>query len=320
MFNENKIKTKKYYIGFFCLILATCLFFLIKNLDYKKDIPIVSKIEQLSQDQINQTWLKASATYITLKAIQITPKMFENVEVPAVKIRLGAILSPIVEQLDMIDSVLFYALLVTLGEKFLLGWITPITLGLIIPLGLVLYGISRIMGFGLIRDIGSFLMQIGLLFYLLLPTTALINQSVYNTFDVDKKINSIQQQGDSFKQDYEQKIEQVNEEKGWLEKITDGIKDFVNSIVDFFNPSKMVDRLNDILDDFMEMIAVFVITTIVVPIGVFIVFLNMLKRIYSPQMSNLGNEAIQEIQKPTKKIEELLEKIVEQNTKQQKEK
>lgn len=61
------------------------------------DIPIIGSIEQFTQEQVDSTLLRAGSAYATLKAVQITPKMFENVALPFISLKLGALLSPIVE-------------------------------------------------------------------------------------------------------------------------------------------------------------------------------------------------------------------------------
>lgn len=332
-----------------------------------ENIPIIGSIEKISEEQVDGTLFRAGTAYATLKAIQITPKMFENVELPFISLKLGALLSPIVEQLDMLDSVLFYALLVAFGEKFLLGWITYMSLHWLIPLGLLFYSLSKIEAiqkrFEAIGKIGGFFIQFGLLAYLLLPTTALVNQSIYSAFNVDEKISSAQRQQQEISK-YQDGIEKAKREmenasdiasqqeisaeeeeeflreitapkKGMLDSVVDsakdmwnGTKDVASSVVegtkkivgDTFdtikNPKetikKMCDALNDMLNHFMEMVAVFVITTIVVPIGIFFGFIAIFKQIYTPSTKEITTNLAREIQRTSNKAKEIGKKLQEQ--------
>lgn len=342
------------------------------------DIPLIGSIEKVSQEQVDGTLLRAGSAYATLKAIQIAPKMFENVSVPLVGVKLGALLSPIVEQLDMLDSVLFYALLVAFGEKFLLGWITYVALHWLIPIGLLFYALGKVRivqaSFAMVGILGRFFIQFGLLAYLLLPTTAFINQSIYNAFNVDKKISAIQEQEKKIIQ-YQDEIERIKQEqkpkqtikpiekevtqeeeeeflkeitepkKGFFESLWDDTKETASSVANGTQKAwsktkevasdvadeakklanstfdalkspketiaKMCKTLNDALNRLMEMVAVFVITTIIVPIGVFFGFVAIFKQIYSPQIRGIAYEMQESIQKPSQKIKEIKERIQE---------
>lgn len=321
------------------------------------DIPIIGSIEQFTQEQVDSTLLRAGSAYATLKAVQITPKMFENVALPFISLKLGALLSPIVEQLDMLDSVLFYALLVAFGEKFLLGWITYVVLHWLIPIGLVFYALGKIpmirASFVMIEKIGVFFVQLGILAYLLLPTTAFINQSIYDAFNIDKRIEIAQEQGKEIEgyQDELEKIKESNQanqevkiqkevqeeaqEEGvvdWMAGIAsrawdktkeiasdlyDGAKDVVSGVTNaVMNPKETINQLgnalNNILNSFMEMVAVFVLTTIIVPIGVFFGFVAIFKQICNPQIKTIVYSVREQIQKPTRKVKEMKEKSFNQ--------
>lgn len=307
------------------------------------DIPIIGSIEQFTQEQVDSTLLRAGSAYATLKAVQITPKMFENVALPFISLKLGALLSPIVEQLDMLDSVLFYALLVAFGEKFLLGWITYVVLHWLIPIGLVFYALGKI---SMIRKIGVFFVQLGILAYLLLPTTAFINQSIYDAFNIDKRIEIAQEQGKEIEgyQDELEKIKESNQEvkiqkevqeeareervMDWMASIAsraldktkeiasdlyDGAKDVVSGVTKaVMNPKETINQLgnalNNTLNSFMEMVAVFVLTTIIVPIGVFFGFVAIFKQICNPQIKTIIYSVREQVQKPTRKVKEIKEK------------
>ena len=332
------------------LILLLALFLFLIPLKFgvgqNDSVPIVGGIEKMSQEEVDNTLQRAGSAYATLKAIQITPKIFENVEVPFVKMRIGALLSPIVEQLDMLDSVLFYALLVAFGEKFLLGWITYVALHWMIPIGLLLYALGKISfiqrNFAMVGRVGIFAIQFGVLAYLLLPITAYINQSIYSAYNIDNKIELIQNQEKQIKQyekelgkaqkkeeeEFAREISQPKEEKGFFASLWDSAKDMASDIADgakkvvgstfeaLTNPKETIDKicqtLNDALNNFMEMVAVFVITTIVVPIGVFIGFMGLFKALYNTQMRSVGLDLMAEIQRPSSKIKEIKEKYQEE--------
>lgn len=349
------------------LILLLALFLFLIPLKFgvgqNDSVPIVGGIEKMSQEEADNTLQRAGSAYATLKAIQITPKIFENVEVPFVKMRIGALLSPIVEQLDMLDSVLFYALLVAFGEKFLLGWITYVALHWMIPIGLLLYALGKISfiqrNFAMVGRVGVFAIQFGVLAYLLLPITAYINQSIYSAYNIDNKIELIQNQEKQIKQyekelgkaqkkeeekkaipkieqevsiqeeeEFAREISQPKEEKGFFASLWDSAKDMASDIADgakkvagstfeaLTNPKETIDKicqtLNDALNNFMEMVAVFVITTIIVPIGVFIGFMGLFKALYNTQMRSVGLDLMAEIQRPSSKIKEIKEKYQEE--------
>lgn len=372
--NKEAIKTT--------LILFLALFLFLIPLKFgvgeNDNIPIVGGIEKMSQEEVDNTLQRAGSAYATLKAIQITPKIFENVEVPFVKMRIGALLSPIVEQLDMLDSVLFYALLVAFGEKFLLGWITYVALHWMIPIGLLLYALGKISfiqrNFAMVGRVGVFAIQFGVLAYLLLPITAYINQSIYSAYNIDNKIELIQNQEKQIKQyekelgkaqkkeeekkvtpkieqevsiqeeeEFAREISQPKEEKGFFASLWDSAKDMASDVGDgtkkayektkevasdiadgakkiagstfeaLTNPKETIDKicktLNDVLNSFMEMVAVFVITTIVVPIGVFFGFVAIFKQIYNLQIKGVVFEVQESIQNPLQRIKSIKEKI-----------
>lgn len=383
---QNFRKLKKYWnpIKITVILLFALILFCIPvkiGVGNNINIPIIGKIEKLSEEQVDGTLLRAGSAYATLKAIQIAPKIFENIEVPFVKMRIGALLSPIVEQLDMLDSVLFYALLVAFGEKFLLGWITYIALHWVLPIGLLLYALGKVSfiqrNFEMMGRMGIFIVQFGVLAYLLLPITAYINQSIYDAYNIDSKIETIQKQEKQIKQ-YEKelskaqkkeetkklapKIEQEisrqeeekfareiskpKEEKGFFASIWDGAKDVASDVSDgtkkayektkevasniadetknmaistieaLSNPKETIDKicsaLNNALNSFMEMVAVFVITTIIVPIGVFIGFMGLFKSLYNEQVRTVGFDLVEEIQRPSNKIKQIKEKYQEE--------
>ena len=367
------------------LILLLALFLFLIPLKFgageNNDIPIIGGIEKMSQDEVDNTLQRAGSAYATLKAIQITPKIFENIEVPFVKMRIGALLSPIVEQLDMLDSVLFYALLVAFGEKFLLGWITYAALHWMIPVGLLLYALGKISfiqrNFAMMGRVGVFAIQFGVLAYLLLPITAYINQSIYSAYNIDNKIENLQNQEKQIKQyekelgkaqeeeklknvapkvekkiskseeeEFTKEIAKPKEEKGFFASIWDGAKNIASDVTDgtkemykqtkgvassiadgakkvagstfhaLTNPRETIDKicqtLNDALNSFMEMVAIFVITTIIVPIGVFISFMGLFKSLYNTQMRSAGLDFMAEIQKPSNKIKQIKERYQEE--------
>lgn len=383
LLNHSYLKNKEVIKTILILLLALFLFLIPLKFGVGENdsIPIIGDIEKMSQEEVDNTLQRAGGAYATLKAIQITPKVFENVEVPFVKMRIGALLSPIVEQLDMLDSVLFYALLVAFGEKFLLGWITYVVLHWMIPIGLLLYALGKISfiqrNFEMVGRVGIFVVQFGVLAYLLLPITAYINQSIYNAYNIDSKIKTIQNQEKQIKQyekelsktqkkeeakkatpkieqevsiqeeeEFAREISQPKEEKGFFASLWDSAKDMASDVGDgtkkayektkevasdiadgakkvadstfdaLANSKETIDKicktLNDVLNSFMEMVAVFVITTIVVPIGVFIGFMGLFKALYNTQMQSVGLDLMAEIQRPSNKIKQIKERYQEE--------
>lgn len=239
-----------------------------------KTIPIIGSIEEYTQNQIDTTFNRLFATTGTLTLIQATSKL-----IPVV----GESVSKALERLDYFHSLLSFSLTIVSFEKFLFGIIAYLSLKCLMPFSLLLYALSRFrMLENLpIRKMSNFCMKIGVLFFLLVPTTAYINSSIEQALDVEQKIEYIKEQGEIFKR-FENTCS--IESDGWWGKTKDvgGCAiDFVKNLWGVVSDSFALlgKKMDEMVTIFANLVVIFLVTTIVVPIGVFAGFYFLLKHI-----------------------------------------
>lgn len=194
--------------------------------------------------------------------------------------------TPIANELAELSSYFIIILGAIYLEKYLLTIIGYITFRILIPIACALFILNRIRENETCRNIMKKLVTIGLMALLVIPGSEKISGLIQETYDT-----SIQDVIDSVPEE----IEIEEEEEGGFSALWGKVKDGVTGAVD---------TVKDTLNNFLEAIAVMIVTTCVIPIVTMLFFIWASKSILGVNINLPEKEQLMFVKKGMRKIKQ----------------
>ena len=184
----------------------------------------------------------------------------------AITLLPGDAATPIAEKLADLSSYFLVVLCAIYLEKYLLTITGYATFVILIPLACVLCSVYALRRIEVLRRLAIKLAVFGAAIVLVIPASVKVSNLIEATYTA-----SIEQTLESAKQttaEIEEKAEDAEEDEGFWNGIVSTVKDGV---------SGAVEKVENILNNFMEALAVMIVTSCVIPIVVLIFFVWLVK-------------------------------------------
>ena len=175
----------------------------------------------------------------------------------------GDATTPIAQQISELTNPLLIVVSAIYLEKFLLTSLGYVAFRVIVPIACLLMGIHVIIDKPVLKELAIKLSIFGLVIAFIIPLSMGLTTMIENTFE--ESIN------DTFAVVEEIEItesETVQESSGWLSNLANAVTDTV---------SELSKNAEEALSNFVDAIAVLIITTCVVPIAVLLITMWMIK-------------------------------------------
>lgn len=183
----------------------------------------------------------------------------------AITLLPGDVATPIAEKLADISSCFLIVLCAIYLEKYLLTITGYATFAILIPLACVLFSASVFLKNTLFFRLAKKLAVFGIALVLVIPASVKISDLIEHTYE-----SSIQETIDSAKESTEQMEDSAaqEEEEGFLDGVISKVKDGV---------SGTVEKVESSLNNFIEALAVMIVTSCVIPVVVLLFFFWLVK-------------------------------------------
>ena len=202
----------------------------------------------------------------------------------------GDATTPIANQLLEMGSYLFIVVCVLFLEKVLIAIFGGLSIGVFIPAFCVLFGISLFYKKETFRVWAWKTLIFAIALIMVIPVSVKIGNMIYETHEETIEMVS----------DYEETEEsETSKEKGWLGTMLDKVKTGV---------SDGVEKAKEILNRFIDAIAVFVVACCLVPIAVVFVMAWIVKVLFgitvpTPKLKGVATQLTTTVKKNGKEIE-----------------
>lgn len=185
--------------------------------------------------------------------------------------------TPLANQIMEMSSYLIIVIGVIFFEKILLTLTGKLTFSLLIPIACLLLAINLFVHKEGLQNVAIKLVAFGLVIFMIVPTSVYISNFIENNYGT-----SITQTIESAKalenKAEEPKQEEKTEDQSWWNKITNGVSNVVSNIGDGIN--ELIEKGKLVLSNFIDAIAILIITTCVIPIAVLFVIVWIIKIIF----------------------------------------
>ena len=179
----------------------------------------------------------------------------------------GDTATPIAEKLSDFTEYFLLILCVLYTEKYLVTILGTAAFKILIPIGLVLFGASLFQREKTLRALAIKLAVIGLALYLVIPLSLRVSDMVYRVYDAT--VNSTVEEAEALT-DRTAELSEAEDDKSMLDAILERISETAASLTD---------KAADILNRFVETLAVMIVTSCVIPILVLLFFIWLIRYI-----------------------------------------
>ena len=187
----------------------------------------------------------------------------------------GDATTPIANQIAEMATYLLIVVGAILLEKFLLTMTCLVTFQYLIPAACVLTIIWLFCRRTVLVQLAVRLAAFGLVICLVVPASIQVSNLVEETFDTQKTVQTVQQATDEIEQDDAAGQTQDGGIGGWLSGIGETITSGVSGVME---------QAENLLSQFIDAVAVLIITSCVLPIAVLLFFLWVTKIIFGVQL------------------------------------
>ena len=187
----------------------------------------------------------------------------------------GDATTPIANQIAEMATYLLIVVGAILLEKFLLTMTCLVTFQYLIPAACVLTIIWLFCRRTVLVQLAVRLAAFGLVICLVVPASIQVSNLVEETFDTQKTVQTVQQATDEIEQDDTDEQTQDGGIGGWLSGIGETITNGVSGVME---------KAENLLSQFIDAVAVLIITSCVLPIAVLLFFLWVTKIIFGIQL------------------------------------
>lgn len=182
--------------------------------------------------------------------------------------------TPLANQILELSSYLLIVIGAIFLEKVLLTLTGYISFTFLIPIACLLYGIYLFVKKDILRNLAIKLSLFGIVIFMVVPVSVQISNLIENTYQssIDQTIEEAKNNETAVEENKE-----AEEKSGW-DEFTSKVKDTISNIGE--NISEWVHKGEKALSNFIDAIAILLITSCVIPIAVLIFFLWIVKIIF----------------------------------------
>ena len=183
--------------------------------------------------------------------------------------------TPLANQIMSLSGYLLIVIGAIFLEKILLTLTGYVTFTFLIPIACVLYGIYIFVPKEILKNLAIKLSAFGLIIFMVVPVSVQVSDLIEKTHET-----SINQSIEAAKNNEfvsEETSEQTEEKSGW-EGFTSKVKDVVSNIGE--GVLEWIHKGERVLSNFIDAIAVLIITSCIIPIAVLVFFIWIVKMIF----------------------------------------
>ena len=184
--------------------------------------------------------------------------------------------TPLANQILELSSYLLIVMGAIFLEKILLTLTGYITFNFLIPIACLLFGIYLFIKKDILRNLAIKLCVFGIVIFMLVPVSVKVSNLIECTYETS--INQTIEEAQNTEIVAEETTSEDTEESGFLSGLTSKVQDAISSISD--NVSELIEKGKNALSNFIDAIAVLLITSCVIPIAVLIFFIWIIKIIF----------------------------------------
>lgn len=190
----------------------------------------------------------------------------------------GDVATPIANQMAELSKYFIIILSAILLEKMLISVVGYVSFSYIIPFACILGALYLFIKVDGLRKLAIKLAIFGIVIFVAIPASMKVSDLIYSSHQA-----SIEQTLKTAKENKEyidvKKEELSEEDKGWKEKIGDHLSNLTSKIGNGI--SEIIEKGEDTFNSFLDAIAVMIITTCVIPLIVILVFIWIIKILFS---------------------------------------
>lgn len=257
---KEKINSKKIIITAILLIIAMFSIFVISKVTSSVDFH-ANTIKSLNDKKITVMELTA-ATAGTATAIAAIP---------------SDATTPLANQIMDLSSYLLIVVGAIFLEKILLTLTGYITFTYIIPIACLILGIYLYIPKENLKNLAIKLIIFGLVIFMVVPMSTKISDVIENTYETT--INQTIEEAKHIGKEIEESEESTNKEESVWNTITSTVTGAISNIGK--GVSELIEKGKTVLNNFIDAIAVLLITTCVIPIAVLLFIIWIIKIIFS---------------------------------------
>ena len=189
----------------------------------------------------------------------------------------GDTATPIAEKLADFSEYFLLILSVLFAEKYLLTVIGAGAFKILIPAACLLAAIGLFWNPKGMRSLALKLAVAGFALYLIIPLSIQVSEMIYDSYQVS--IDDTIASAEAFSDETAELAEKTEEKQGLIGSISSAISSLTE------NAENLTDRAAEILNQFIETLAVMIVTSCVIPILVLLFFLWIVKLITGVEIS-----------------------------------
>lgn len=256
---KEKVDLEKIIITILLIVIAVLSIFVISKVTSSAEFH-AKTIESLDDKKITVMELTA-ATAGTSTAIAAIP---------------SDATTPLANQIIELSSYLLIVVGAIFLEKILLTLTGYITFTYIIPASCVLGVIYLYVPKDILKNLAIKLAIFGLVIFMVVPLSVQISNLIENTYETS--INQTIEDAKSFGEEVEETKEDENKKEGIWNNITSAVTGAISNLGK--GVSELIEKGKTILSNFIDAIAILLITTCVIPIAVLIFIIWIIKIIF----------------------------------------
>lgn len=185
---------------------------------------------------------------------------------------------PIANQMAELSKYFLIILSAILLEKMLIAVVGSVTFSYIIPAACFLGGLYILFRLDVLRNLAIKLAIFGIVIFIAIPTSVKISDLIYSSHQasLEQTVQSVEENNEYI----EEKKNQITEEdKGLLEKFGNYLSDLTSKVG--IGITDMIKKGEDSFNEFLDAIAVLIITTCVIPLIVILIFAWSIKILFN---------------------------------------
>lgn len=193
----------------------------------------------------------------------------------------GDATTPIADNVAGLSSYLVVVLGALMLEKFLLPIMALISWRILLPIGVILLGLFLMLKKRRLYEWAIRTIVIGVMVFVIIPAGIVIGNVIDNSFNVENSIEQIKLEFAEIDDDSDETEETVEEDGE--KTILDNIAEFASDAWDTLTGAgaNLIKKAKVIIGETLEVIAAFIVTTCVIPIGVIFIIYAAAKGILS---------------------------------------
>ena len=202
----------------------------------------------------------------------------------AISLIPGDVAMPIANQIAELTPYFIVILGAILLEKMLMSVVGYVSFNFIIPFACLLGILYLYIKKEVIGNLAIKLAIFGIVIFMAIPTSIQVSDLIYESYEasIEQTLETANQNKEYIE---EKKNDLYQEDQNWMEKVGDYFSNFTSKIGS--NISEMIKKGEDTLSSLLDTIAVLVITSCVIPIVVILIFVWVIKILFSFDISGL---------------------------------